>query len=157
MNILPRDKQIGVISALTEGCSIRATERLTGIHRDTIMRLGVRVGDGCAALHDELMQFVQVNRLELDELWSYVGKKQRRITPTDPVDLGDQYVFLGIDANLKAIVSYRVDKRDGENATAFLADLRRRIVNRPRSRPMVSRLTSKRLSAHSVRIAPTGR
>jgi hypothetical protein len=77
MNILPRDKQIHVISALTEGCSIRATERLTGIHRDTIMRLGVRVGEGCAALHDEMMRFVQVNRLELDELWSYVGKKQR--------------------------------------------------------------------------------
>ena len=76
MNILPHDKQIAVISALTEGCSIRATERLTGIHRDTIMRLGVRVGDGCAELHDRLMQFVQVNRLELDELWSYVGRSR---------------------------------------------------------------------------------
>jgi hypothetical protein len=51
-----------------EGCSIRATERLTDIHRDTIMRLGVRVGTGCATLHDEMMKFVQVNRLELDEL-----------------------------------------------------------------------------------------
>jgi hypothetical protein len=50
MNILTRDKQIDAISALTEGCSIRATERLTSIHRDTIMRLGVRVGEGCAAL-----------------------------------------------------------------------------------------------------------
>jgi IS1 family transposase len=77
------------------------------------------------------MQFVQVNRLELDELWSYVGKKQKRITPTDLADLGDQYVFIGIDANLKAIISYRVGKRDGDNANAFLADLRRRIVNRP--------------------------
>ena len=66
MNVLSRDQQITVISALTEGCSIRATERLTGIHRDTIMRLGVRVGDGCAELHDRVMQFVQVNRLELD-------------------------------------------------------------------------------------------
>ena len=52
MNILSYDKQIAVISALTEGCSIRATERLTGIHRDTIMRLGVCVGDCCAALHE---------------------------------------------------------------------------------------------------------
>ena len=95
------------------------------------MRLGVRVGNGCAALHDEMMRFVQVNRLELDELWSYVGKKQSRITPTDPADLGDQYVFIGIDANLKAIISYRVGKRDGDNAVAFLADLRQRIVNRP--------------------------
>jgi IS1 family transposase len=131
MNILPRHKQIAVISALTEGCSIRATERLTGIHRDTIMRLGVRVGDGCATLHDEMMQFVQVNRLELDELWSYVGKKQKRLKPGDPADLGDQYVFLGIDGTRKAIISYRVGKRDSQNTHAFLADLRRRIVNKP--------------------------
>ena len=55
MNILPRDKQIAVISALTEVCSTRATERLTGIHRDTIMRLMVRVGNGCAALMDRTM------------------------------------------------------------------------------------------------------
>jgi IS1 family transposase len=88
-------------------------------------------GDDCAALHDEMMRFVQVNRLELDELWSYVGKKQKRITPTDPADIGDQYVFIGIDATRKAIISYRVGKRDGENTNEFLADLRRRIVNRP--------------------------
>jgi hypothetical protein len=131
MNILSRDQQIAAISALTEGCSIRATERLTGIHRDTIMRLGVRVGDGCAALHDEMMRFVQVNRLELDEFWSYVGKKQRRVKPTDSADFGDQYVFIGIDATRKAIVCYLVGKRDGENADVFLADLRQRIANRP--------------------------
>ena len=131
MNILSRDKQIAVISALTEGCSIRSVERLTGIHRDTIMRLGVRVGEGCAALHDDMMQFVQVNRLELDELWSYVGKKQRQIKETDPADLGDQYVFLGIDGSRKAIISYRVGKRDAANTHAFLADLRCRIVNQP--------------------------
>ena len=50
MNVLPRDKQVEIIAALTEGCSIRAVERLTGVHRDTIMRLGTRVGMGCAAL-----------------------------------------------------------------------------------------------------------
>lgn len=131
MNILSRDQQIAAISSLTEGCSIRATERLTGIHRDTIMRLGVRIGEGCAALHDEMMRFVQVNRLELDELWSYVGKKQKRLKQTDPAGLGDQYVFIGIDATRKTIISYRVGKRDGENTNAFLADLRQRIVNSP--------------------------
>jgi IS1 family transposase len=131
MNILSREKQIAVISALTEGCSIRSTERLTGIHRDTIMRLGVRIGEGCAALHDDMMQFVQVNRLELDELWSYVGKKQRQVKQADPADLGDQYVFLGIDGTRKAIISYRVGKRDSYNTHAFLADLRRRIINKP--------------------------
>jgi IS1 family transposase len=59
------------------------------------------------------------------------GKKQKRIRPTDPTHLGDQYVFIGIDANLKAIISYRVDKRDSENTNAFLADVRRRVINRP--------------------------
>lgn len=56
MNTLPRDQQIAVISDLAEGCSIRAVERLTGIHRDTVMRLGLRVGKGCAVLHDALMR-----------------------------------------------------------------------------------------------------
>jgi IS1 family transposase len=130
MNTLSCDQQIAVISALTEGCSIRATERPTDIHRDTIMRLGVRVGEDCAVLHDEMMRFVQVNRLELDELWSYVGKKQRKVKQTDPADMGDQYVFIGIDATRKAIISYRVGKRDSDNTNAFLADLRQRIVNR---------------------------
>jgi hypothetical protein len=67
MNILPINKQIAIIASLVEGCSIRSVERLTGVHRDTIMRLGVRVGFGCAAFHDSLMRDVQVPRIELDE------------------------------------------------------------------------------------------
>lgn len=55
MNILPFEKQVQIISALTEGLSIRSTERLTETHRDSVMRLGVRVGEGCARLHDRLM------------------------------------------------------------------------------------------------------
>lgn len=113
MNILPFDKQVAAISALTEGVSIRATERLTGIHRDTIMRLGVRVGMGCAALHDRMMQRLQISRIELDEAWSYVGKKQRKVTPEDGRSVGDQYVFFALDATGKAILSYRVGKRRG--------------------------------------------
>jgi len=131
MNILPRDKQAEVIAALTEGVSIRATERLTGIHRDTIMRLGVRVGEGCAILHNHLMRNLHVNLLEFDEAWSYVGKKQKRLTPADGRDKGDQYVFVALDATRKAIISYAVGKRDGENTNAFAADVRARVVNRP--------------------------
>ncbi len=89
MNILPREKQIAAIAALTEGCSIRSVERLTGIHRDTIMRLGIRVGEGCASLHDGMMRDLQVSLLQLDEAWSYVAKKQRRTTAAEP-DKGDQ-------------------------------------------------------------------
>jgi DNA-binding XRE family transcriptional regulator len=79
MNILDFDRQVAVVSALTEGVSIRATERLTGVHRDTIMRLGVRVGEGCARLHDRTVHSVRVNRIELDEAWSYAGMTQRQL------------------------------------------------------------------------------
>lgn len=54
--------------------SIRAIDRTTGVHRDTIMRLGVRIGEGCAGLHDRMMTNIQVGRIELDEVWQYVGK-----------------------------------------------------------------------------------
>jgi IS1 family transposase len=132
VNILPRHKQAGIVSALVEGCSIRAVERLTGVHRDTIMRLGVAAGEGCHALNDRLMRNLNVGVVELDEIWSYVGKKQKRLAEGDDRDqLGDQYVFVALDATRKAIISYAVGKRDGEATNAFCADLRARILNRP--------------------------
>ena len=129
MNILPFDKQIMAISALTEGCSIRAVERLTDIHRDTIMRLGVRVGKGCARLHDAMMRDLQVAVIEFDEIWAFVGKKQRRAG--DDRESGDQYTFTALDATRKAIISYRTGKRTAENTRAFVQDVRERVINRP--------------------------
>ncbi len=63
MNILPRDKQVEAIAALCEGVSVRATERVTGVNRGTILSLGVRVGDGCARLHDAMMRGLHVSRI----------------------------------------------------------------------------------------------
>src|SRR5208282_2465496 len=131
MNILPFDQQIAVISALTEGCSIRSTERLTDVHRDTIMRLAARVGFGAIKFHDRTVHSLQVPRLELDETWSFVGKKQRRCTPADGPFVGDQYVFLAASASSKAIVSFQVGKRNEANTKAFIWDLRERIINAP--------------------------
>lgn len=131
MNILPRDRQVAVIAALAEGTSIRSTERLTGIHRDTIMRLGARIGNGCAALHGDMMRGLSIPLIEVDELWSYVGKKQRRLQPSDGADKGDQFVFIALDSLHKAIVGYRVGKRDRENTLEFARDLRRRVVGSP--------------------------
>src|SRR5260221_4540325 len=130
-NILPRDKQVEIIAALTEGCSIRAVERLTGIHRDTIMRLGARVGMGCAALHDGIMRNLQVARIEMDEAWSFIGKKQRHLRQGDPAELGDVYTFLALAGAAKAIISYHVGKRDGYNTQLFVADLRNRVLGIP--------------------------
>lgn len=131
MNILSRDQQITVISALTEGMSIRAVERLTGIHRDTIMRLGARVGAGCECLHDGLMVGIRTGRLELDELWSYVGKKQRQVTRRDSHHVGDQYTFVALASSARAIVAYRTGKRDSHNTMEFVHDLRERVIGSP--------------------------
>lgn len=131
MNVLPFDKQVEIVAALTEGCSIRATERMTGVHRDTIMRLGRSVGEACARMHDRTMHSLHVNRIELDEAWSYVGKKQKRLTETDGADKGDQYVFVALAGTAKAILSYRIGKRNAENFNAFLWDLRERVLGQP--------------------------
>ena len=96
MNILPFDQQVAAISCLCEGMSIRSTERLTSIHRDTIMRLGLRIGAACTTLHDVMMRNLHVSQIQLDELWAFVGKKQRRVQPGE-WDKGDLYTFLAVD------------------------------------------------------------
>lgn len=131
MNVLSRDQQIQIIACLTEGQSIRATERITGIHRDTIMRLGERVGRGCAELHDRMMVGIRTGRLELDEIWGYVGKKQKRVERHELSHKGDQYTFIALASSAKAIVSYRTGKRDSENTDLFVQDLRERVLGAP--------------------------
>jgi IS1 family transposase len=131
MNILPVEKQVRAIAALTEGCSIRATERLIDSHRDTIMRLGVRVGDGCRRLLDGMLRDLNVNVIELDEQWAFIQKKAKRVRPGDPREYGDCYLFLALDATSKAVLTYVVGKRSTENTRAIACDLRARVVNRP--------------------------
>lgn len=131
MNRLSTDRQVAVIAALCEGCSIRTTERLTGTHRDTIMRLGARVGRKCGYLHNAMMRNLNVAHIEMDELWSYVGKKQKRVKPNDDPGKGDCYSFIAIDAINKAIISYRSGKRDAETTELFLTDLRSRVLGTP--------------------------
>ncbi len=131
MNRLPFPQQVQVISLLTEGNSIRATERLTGVHRDTIMRLSKRVGEACHRLHHAAMRQLHVGFLELDETWGFIRKKQQHLQDHDPAEFGDAYLWMGLDAQTKLIVSYLVGKRTGENARALLADLRGRVINRP--------------------------
>ena len=132
MNRIPFDRQVSIVSALTEGASIRSIERMTGTHRDSIMRLGVRVGEACAQLLDEQMRGLTIQRLELDEIWTFVQKKQRHLTVDDDAQrMGDHWAFLAFDPDSKAVPSYRVGKRDAANTTAFVCDAASRIVNRP--------------------------
>src|SRR5437763_14890036 len=83
------------------GSSIRAIERITGINRNTIMNLGVRVGQGCAKILDAKMRNLTCHFLQFDEIWGFVGKKEKhRLMPDDPT-LGDVWTFCAIDAETK--------------------------------------------------------
>jgi hypothetical protein len=130
-NVLPKDKQIAVISALAEGSSIRAIERMTGIHRDTIMRLGVRVGMGCTILMHEKMRNLPCNRLEIDEVWGFIGKKESRLKPDDDPQFGTVWTFCAIDAETKLVPTFRIDNNRGlETTKAFMRDIAWRMRNR---------------------------
>jgi IS1 family transposase len=130
-NVLKKDKQITVIAALAEGMAIRQIERMTDIHRDTIMRLGVRIGQGCARIMDEKMRDLSCQNIQIDELWGFIQKKKRNIKPTDdPRQVGDVWTFCAVDADTKLVPSYKVGKRDSLTANAFINDLASRLKNR---------------------------
>jgi len=122
MNLLPFARQIEVVSLLTEGNSLRAIARLTGVDRNTVARLNRRVGDACRRLHDARMRNLQCALLELDETWSFIGKRQKNLQDGDSAELGDIYLWLGLDVHTRLIVSYLVGKRTAESARAFLAE-----------------------------------
>src|SRR3954452_14935691 len=91
VNVLSREKQIEVIAALCEGVGIRTASRLTGVNRGTGGTLSLRVGMGCMELHDRLMVGIRTERLELDEAWSFVGKKQKNVLRHEIAAKGDQW------------------------------------------------------------------
>src|SRR6266700_3698672 len=130
-NILATEKKIMVVSMLAEGSSIRSIERITGINRNTIMNLGVRVGQGCAKLLDAKMRNLTCENLQFDELWGFIGKKQRHLTESDDHTKGDVWTFCALDAETKLIPAFRVGKRTAANTQAFVEDVARRITYRP--------------------------
>jgi IS1 family transposase len=129
-NILNTDKQIAIIASLAEGSSIRAIERMTSVHRDTIMRLGVRIGQGCKALMDFKLVNLSCARLELDEIWGFVGKKEKHVKPEDGNAVGSVWTFCAIYADSKLVPAFRVGDRDANTANAFLEDVAARMAGR---------------------------
>jgi IS1 family transposase len=129
-NVLPMEKKVAVISALAEGAGIRQTERMTGVNRETIMYLGVRVGKGCATILDQKMRGLSCRHLQFDEIWGFIGKKERHMRPEDDPTLGDVWTFCAIDSDTKLVPSFKVGKRTSATANAFVADVKSRITNR---------------------------
>ncbi|MGA2171016.1 MAG: hypothetical protein ABSG62_22755 [Terracidiphilus sp.] len=106
-NRLSTDRKIAVIGSLAEGSSIRSIERITGVHRDTIMRLGVKVGQGCTTLVDEKMRNLPCRRLEMDEIWGFVGKKDWLHDTGDPEQPFRPVTVLRIHPSLSPVAAVR--------------------------------------------------
>ena len=127
-NILKTEKKVAVISMLCEGASICAVSRITGIHGDTIGRLALRVGDACKRIMDEKMRNLTCKQIEVDEIWGFVGAKQKNARRAGVY--GDVWTFIALDAATKLIPSFVVGKRDAYHAKAFMSDLAARLEKR---------------------------
>lgn len=131
VNRTPLARRTQIIGCLVEGNSIRSTERMTNTHRDTIMRLAVEVGQGCERLMDEKMRGLSSKRIQVDEIWSYVGKHQRFLKPGyDRSQVGDMWTFVALDADTKLVPCYYIGKRRKADATVFMNNLAERLTNR---------------------------
>jgi IS1 family transposase/transposase-like protein len=117
------EKAVQCLSMLTEGCSIRSTERLSGIHRDTIMRLLRKAGAKCETLLNSLVRGVEVKDVQADELWCFVGMKEKTKTRkknTDP-ELGDAYTWIALERENKLALSWHLGRRTAADASLFMA------------------------------------
>lgn len=132
-NVLNTDKQNMIIGALAEGSSIRSIERMTGVHRDTIMRLGVKIGQGCTKLMDGTMRDLPCTRLEMDEIWGFVGKKEAHLKEGDS-GVGSVWTYCAIDADTKLVPAFMVGDRDKATTHAFCKD----VASRMRTRVQIS-------------------
>jgi IS1 family transposase len=131
MNCLDTNTRAQVIRCLIEGCSIRATVRMTGAAKNTVVKLLADMGTACAEYHDRHVRNLRVRRLQCDEIWCFVGSKAKN-TPSDKKleGWGDIWTWIGIDADSKLVVSYLVGGRDGGWASDFMDDCARRIKGR---------------------------
>jgi len=129
-NRLPEEKQRMVLKLMVEGNSLRSITRLTGVHKKTVTRLLVKFGEGCRLfLHRELRD-LKVRHVQCDEIWTFVRKKQRRLSDEEKSDptVGDQFLFIALDADTKLVCTYALGKRDMETTERFIEDLARRVI-----------------------------
>jgi IS1 family transposase len=127
INRLSADRRAAIINALCEGNGIRATARLMGANKETVMKVLVEAGEFASAYQDIAHRSLRTTRVEADEIWAFVGAKQRRaVRPGD----GDIWTFTAIDADSKLMMSWLVGPGNQENATAFMQDIRSRVMQR---------------------------
>lgn len=146
MNRLDPRKRAQVVAALVEGNSIRATVRMTGVAKNTIQKLLLDLGVACLDFQDRTIRGLQSKRIQIDEIWSFVGAKKKTIQKDPSImernpDAGDLWTWVAIDADSKLIVSWLAGSRDAASAYQILSDIRTRVANR-------IQLTSDQLSVY---------
>jgi IS1 family transposase len=132
MNKLTTEKRCAVVRALVEGCSIRSTVRMTGVSKNTIVKLLAALGKACSEYQDQALRNLPCKRLQLDEIWSFVYAKSKNVPAQKAGEfgIGDVWTWTAIDAETKLVPSWLVGSRDGETAKEFVADLASRLANR---------------------------
>jgi len=125
-NHMSFDRKVNLVNGLCNGMSLRACSRVFDTHRTAIMSLLVRVGNRCEGILAQEMQDLCPRYLELDELWTFCGKKQGRLSAAERLDpkMGDQYLFFAIDPETKVIPAWELGKRTSETALDFLCKLK---------------------------------
>lgn len=132
MNQLNSAKRAQVVAALVEGCSIRSTVRLTGVAKNTVTKLLIELGAACAEYLDKALVDLPARRVQCDEIWSFVGAKDKNIPAQrkDEDGIGSVWTWVAIDADSKLICSWLVGRRDPGCATQFIQDLAARLASR---------------------------
>jgi IS1 family transposase len=132
MNRMSLAKRAQILGFLVEGMSLRAASRLADCSINTVIKLLVEVGQACAEYGDRTLRNLPCRRVQCDEIWSFVGAKQKNV-PADrqgEFGMGDVWTWTAIDADTKLIVSWMVGSRDGDAAKVFIADLAKRLSQR---------------------------
>lgn len=131
MNKLPIEKRTQIIRLLVEGNSIRSITRISDVSKNTVTKLLVDVGRACQEFHNNTVVNVKSERIQADEIWSFVGSKEKN-TSIEKKDegCGDVWTWVGLDADSKLVVSWLVGDRDADAACSFMNDMADRVSNR---------------------------
>jgi len=122
---LPREKVQMILHCLVEGNSIRGTARLCDVEKRTVLNLLVRAGETCKQALEMKLANVHVKDLELDEIWTFFRKKQRRFIPTEGRQVGDAYTFIALERTSKLVVAWHLGKRNGSNTDEVIEKIRK--------------------------------
>jgi IS1 family transposase len=132
MNKLSAEKRTQVITALVEGCSINATSRMTGVAKNTILKLLAQVGIACADFQDRVLRNLTCKRIQCDEIWQFCYAKEKNVPAEKKGQFGygDVWTWVAIDADTKLVPSFMLGNRDSRTARIFIDDLASRLSSR---------------------------